>query len=113
MYGGIINRANKWLSSPDVSAAAAAAAAGDTATEAAAAANSSISHVAMSFESPDPLISRVFLAAAQQAAGAFDLFLCCRCVRACVRVVKLRCHVSMMLLLLMTMMVTIGAMYQP
>ncbi len=85
MYGGIINRANKWLSSPDVSAAAAAAAA-----DAAAAANSSISHVAMSFESPDPLISRAFLAAAQQAAGAFDLFLCCRCVRACVHVGKLR-----------------------
>jgi hypothetical protein len=69
VYGGVMNRANAWLKS--------SAAHVDAATAAVPTLGNSTSHVAMSFESPDPLISRVFLAAAAQAAGAFDLFMCC------------------------------------
>jgi hypothetical protein len=67
VYGGVINRANAWLSSPSADD-----------LEAAAVANSSTFRVAMSFESPEPLISGFFLSAAEAAAGAFDLFLSCR-----------------------------------
>ena len=69
VYGGVMNRANAWLKS--------SAAPVDAATAAVPTLGNSTSHVAMSFESPDPLISRVFLWAAAQAAGAFDLFMCC------------------------------------
>jgi hypothetical protein len=65
VYGGIVNRANAWMSPSFADA------------EAAAATNSSTFHVAMSFESPDPIISRAFLTAASLAAGAFHLFISC------------------------------------
>jgi hypothetical protein len=71
VYGGVINRANAWLrSASDIHMMG-------TGAHDYAAVNTNTFHVAMSFESPDPLISRSFLAAAAQASGAFDLFMCC------------------------------------
>jgi hypothetical protein len=69
VYGGVINRAEAWLKS--------ASSTPPSADDAAFILNGSKSHVAMSFESPDPFISRAFSAAAAQAAGAFDLFMSC------------------------------------
>jgi hypothetical protein len=71
VYGGVINRAEAWLRLSSASSSS------STAESAAGTLNSSTSHVAMSFESPDPVISRSFSVAAAQAAGAFDLFMCC------------------------------------
>jgi hypothetical protein len=70
VYGGIVNRANEWLASSHLQSMGAGA-------YDSAAVNTDTLHVAMSFESPDPLISRAFLAAAAEAAGAFNLFMCC------------------------------------
>jgi hypothetical protein len=71
VYGGVINRANAWLASAPQPQSF------STGAYDYAAVNTDTMHVAMSFESPDPLISRPFLAAAAEAAPAFDLFMCC------------------------------------